>query len=237
MGRFANKIKITGPNIFLTHWWYLYHNIFHRCRLAGNPICNSNRASARFCSSSARGNDALISNNCGGISCSKDEALSPNCKCGHPYTGTLHFFSFSFTDLQNSSYYGILHGSLMSALLSHGLPVDSIKLINSTIDMFSYLKISLQIFPSSQDSFNRTSVSSIGYVLNRQPFKIELFGPFFFIDEQYCCFEGDDFVFFSLVHILFFPWILSFSIIITLYYLTLNLVLKVYFYSHIWSHR
>ncbi|KAL8527577.1 hypothetical protein ACS0TY_005436 [Phlomoides rotata] len=158
--------------------------------LAGNPICNTNGASAIFCSSSTRKNNVFPSNKCGGISCSRDKALSPSCKCGHPYTGTLHFFSFSFTDLRNFTYYGILHGSLMSALLSHGLPVDSINISNSTIDMYSYLKIPLQIFPSSQDSFNRTSVSSIGYLLNRQPFKIELFGPFFFIDEQYCCFEG-----------------------------------------------
>lgn len=160
-------------------------------RLVGNPVCNTNGATARFCSIEKRSNNLLPSNKCGAMSCSADEVLSPNCQCLHPYTGTLHFFSFSFTDLQNSTYYGILHGSLMSAFLSNGLPVDSVNLSNPTIDIYSYLQIPLQIFPSGQDSFNRTSISRIGYVLNRQPFPIQYFGPFFFIDEQYCCFAGN----------------------------------------------
>ncbi|KAI3445520.1 hypothetical protein Pfo_002185 [Paulownia fortunei] len=158
--------------------------------LVGNPVCNTNGATEKFCSIEKRSNNLLPSNKCGAMSCSGNEALSSNCQCSHPYTGTLHFFSFSFTDLQNSTYYSILRGSLMSAFLSNGLPVDSVILSNPTIDIYSYLQIPLQIFPSGQDSFNRTSISTIGFLLNRQPFQIQYFGPFFFIDEQYCCFTG-----------------------------------------------
>ncbi|GER38925.1 leucine-rich repeat protein kinase family protein, partial [Striga asiatica] len=161
--------------------------------LVGNPVCNINGPPARFCSVGTRGNDLSLSNNCGAISCGANEVLSPNCLCLHPYTGTLHFFSFGFTDLQNSTYFNILHGTLMSAFLSNGLPVDSVNFTNPTISDFSYMEVPLHIFPSGRDPFNRSLVSSIGSLLNRQLaplFPVRYFGPFYFVDEEYCCFEG-----------------------------------------------
>ncbi|PIN00784.1 Serine/threonine protein kinase [Handroanthus impetiginosus] len=160
--------------------------------LVGNPVCNTSKATARFCSIETHNNNLLPSSKCGAMSCSRDKVLSTKCQCSHPYTGTIHFFFFSFslTHLQNSTYYSTLYGSLMSAFLSNGLPVESVIINNPTINVFSYLQLPLQIFPSGQDSFNRSSVSRIGFLLNHQPFKIEYFGPFFFLDEQYCCFEG-----------------------------------------------
>lgn len=116
--------------------------------------------------------------------------LSPNCECAHPYTGIMHFFSFSFSDLQNLTYYTILHGVLMSEFRSRGIPVDSLNITNPNINSFSYLELTLLVFPSGKDVFDRTSVSNIGYVLNRQQFPIQYFGPFFFLDEQYCCLPG-----------------------------------------------
>lgn len=163
-------------------------------RLADNPICDGNGATEKFCSTQNRGNNHLPSSSCGAISCGRDEVLSPNCRCAHPYTGVLNFFSFSFSDLQNLSYYGVLQGSLMSAFLSRGLPVDSINLTNPTINIFSYLEITLQVFPSGQNSFDRASVSMIGFVLNRQQFPIPIdqyFGPLYFLDQKYCCFPGN----------------------------------------------
>ncbi|XP_073142267.1 leucine-rich repeat receptor protein kinase HPCA1-like [Henckelia pumila] len=160
--------------------------------LVGNPICTTAGATQKFCVIEKQNNSFSSPNNCGGKSCRRDEALSPTCQCSHPYTGTLHFFSFSFTDLQNSTYYNVLHGSIMSVLLANGLPVDSVILSNPTININSYLEISLQLFPSGQDAFNRTSVSMIGFLLNRQPFEIKYYGPFFFIDEPYCCFAGSN---------------------------------------------
>ncbi|XP_075492808.1 leucine-rich repeat receptor protein kinase HPCA1-like [Primulina tabacum] len=158
--------------------------------LVGNPICTTAGATQKFCTIEKQNNSFSSSNDCGGKSCRRDEALSRSCQCSHPYTGTLHFFSFSFTDFQNSTYYNELHGRIMNILLASGLPVDSVIVSNPTININSYLEISLQLFPSDQDSFNRTSVSGIGFLLNRQPFEIKYFGPFYFIDEPYCCFAG-----------------------------------------------
>ena len=80
----------------------------------------------------------------------------------------------------------------MSAFLANELPVDSVSLSNPTIDIYSYLQVRVQIFPSGQDRFNRTGVSMIGSLLNQQPFQLkDYFGPFFFIDESYCCFAGN----------------------------------------------
>lgn len=68
--------------------------------------------------------------------------------------------------------------------------MDSVNLSNPSIDAYSYLQFGLQIFPSGQDSFNRTAISTIGFLLNRQPFQLQYYGPFYFIDESYCCFSG-----------------------------------------------
>lgn len=79
----------------------------------------------------------------------------------------------------------------MSEFRSRGIPVDSLNITNPNINMFSYLELTLQVFPSGKDVFNGTSVSNIGYVLNRQQFAIQYFGPFFFLDDQYCCLPGN----------------------------------------------
>ncbi|KAE9456128.1 hypothetical protein C3L33_11971, partial [Rhododendron williamsianum] len=160
--------------------------------LAGNPICNGTNASRSYCSAHNSNSTSFIpSNNCPTTVCSSNEVLSPNCKCAFPLTGTLHFISFSFSNLENSTYYKFLVGTLMSALLSSHLPVDSVAVSDPTIDMYSYLQLTIQIFPSGQDEFNRTAVSGIGTLLNLQPFQIkDYFGPFFFISENYCCFAG-----------------------------------------------
>ncbi|KAK4378761.1 hypothetical protein RND71_000623 [Anisodus tanguticus] len=118
------------------------------------------------------------------MSCNSDKRLSPTCKCLYPYTGTLHFVSQSFSKLDNSSYFKTLAGSMMSAFLSNGLPVDSVSLSDPAVDVYSYLQIEAQIFPSTQDSFNHTSIPSIGYLLNRNPFQLQYFGPFFFTSED-----------------------------------------------------
>lgn len=110
--------------------------------------------------------------------------------CSHPQTGTLHFFSFSFSNLENLTYYRTLNGSLMAAFLSSGLPVDSVSVSDPTIDVNSYLQFRVQIFPLGQDTFNRTGYSDIGFLLNRQPFQLQYYGPFFYKADEYCCFGG-----------------------------------------------
>ncbi|KAK9054889.1 hypothetical protein SSX86_025968 [Deinandra increscens subsp. villosa] len=74
---------------------------------------------------------------------------------------------------------------------SRQLPVDSISLNNATVDEYKYLQYRLYIFPSSQEYFDRSSVSTIGTVINRQNFSLPFYGPMFFLDESYCCFPGN----------------------------------------------
>lgn len=124
------------------------------------------------------------------MSCRGNRVLSPTCQCANPYTGTLHFFSFSFSNHQNLTYYNTLNGTLMSVFLQSGLPVNSLIASNPMIDASNYLQFTLQIFPSGQDYFNRTSISSIGFLLNRQTFQLPYFGPFYFTDVPYCCLAG-----------------------------------------------
>ncbi|KAK3031341.1 hypothetical protein RJ639_035247 [Escallonia herrerae] len=160
--------------------------------LLNNPICEGTGKAARYCTIQKPGSPyIMLPDICTPVACSAEKILSLNCKCAHPYTGTMHFFSFSFSNLENSSYFKYLQGSLMSAFLANQLPVDSVSLSNPTIDLYSYLQFRLQIFPSGQDYFNRTVVSNIGYLLNRQVQIQDYFGPSFFIDEKYCCLPGN----------------------------------------------
>ncbi|PWA79140.1 protein kinase-like domain-containing protein [Artemisia annua] len=160
--------------------------------LVNNPVCEGTGAPGRYC---AAGNlnipNSLPEISCTPAHCSSNTMLSPNCKCTNPYTGTIYFFSHSFSNLDNITHYTILHDALMSAFQSNQLPVDSISITNATIDGFSYLQYRLNIFPSGQDYFTRSAVSSIGTVINRQQFILPHFGPLFFLDESYCCFPGN----------------------------------------------
>ncbi|KAL6989251.1 hypothetical protein U1Q18_015003, partial [Sarracenia purpurea var. burkii] len=69
---------------------------------------------------------------------------------------------------------------------SDQLPVDSVSLSNPYINTIEYFVLSLEVFPSSQSSFNRTGISEIGFVLSNQTFKPpHNFEPFFFIGDPY----------------------------------------------------
>ncbi|KAI3509114.1 hypothetical protein L1887_24140 [Cichorium endivia] len=158
--------------------------------LANNPICEGG-TTGRYC---ATGNriipNGLPSNSCNRMRCGSNKLLSPNCTCAHPYIGTITFLIHSFSNLDNTTYYTILHDELMSVFKSKQLPVESMSISNATVG--EYLHYTLHIFPSGQDRFNLSEVSSIGTVINRQhPDLINLprFGPFFFLDNPYCCFQ------------------------------------------------
>ena len=58
----------------------------------------------------------------------------------------------------------------MQTFRSYDLPVDSVSLSNSIIDSFGYLGLSLEVFPSGDDRFNKTGITMIGYVLNNLSF-------------------------------------------------------------------
>ncbi|CAK9168662.1 unnamed protein product [Ilex paraguariensis] len=159
-------------------------------KLVGNPICQGNGATERYCTIQ-KSNPSYITptNSCTAVVCRSDRILSPNCKCAYPYTGTLHFFSFSFSNLENSSYFRTLAESLMSAFQSNQLLVDSVSLSDPTVDVYSYLQFRLQIFPSALDHFNRTGISTVGFLLTNS-FPIPNYGSYSFKEESYCCFAG-----------------------------------------------
>lgn len=72
------------------------------------------------------------------------------------------------------------------------LPIDSISLSNPRKNNFEYLELSIQVFPSGKDRFNRSGVFLIGFVLSNQTYKPpSLFGPYSFIGDQYQYFAGN----------------------------------------------
>lgn len=124
--------------------------------------------------------------------CSSNRVSSPTCKCAFPYTGNIVFRAPSFSNLGNRTTYETLQKSLMQTFQNRQLPVESVSLSNPTKNLDDYLVIHLQVFPSTQDFFNRTGVSGIGFVLSNQTFKPpSSFGPFFFIGEGYKYFDGN----------------------------------------------
>ncbi|KAI3810502.1 hypothetical protein L1987_20118 [Smallanthus sonchifolius] len=156
-----------------------------------NPICEAGSIASYCAAPKPHIPTTSPSNGCQPRKCGSFKVYSPNCTCIIPYTGTITFFSHSFSNLDNATYHTTLINTLMSVFRSSKLPVDSISFSDVTINEYNYLLYRLHIFPSSQDYFNRSSVSSIGTVINRQLFNLPLFGPFYFLDESYCCFSGN----------------------------------------------
>ncbi|XP_059461837.1 leucine-rich repeat receptor protein kinase HPCA1-like [Corylus avellana] len=163
--------------------------------LEGNPTCeNTDQKTESYCNSSqSSSTNSIARNNCLQVSCSSDQVASPKCNCAYPYQGTLFFRALSSLDLGNSSYYVAVEESLMQTFQSYDLPVDSVSLSNPTIDSFGYLGLSLQVFPSGDDRFNKTGITMIGYVLNNLSFRPpRLFGPYFLIASIYDYYAGSN---------------------------------------------
>ncbi|XP_073122178.1 leucine-rich repeat receptor protein kinase HPCA1-like [Henckelia pumila] len=160
--------------------------------LVGNPICEEGTRDA-YCSitqQSFNNSYSTPAENCVPPLCASDQISSPKCKCAYPYTGTLVFRAPSFS-FGNSSVYNSLEQKLMVTFQSRSLPVDSVFLSNPTKNLDNYLELSLQVFPSGQDYFNRSGISGIGFILSNQTFKPPReFGPFYFIGNSYAFFPG-----------------------------------------------
>ncbi|XP_071694606.1 leucine-rich repeat receptor protein kinase HPCA1-like [Rutidosis leptorrhynchoides] len=160
--------------------------------LVNNTVCDVKEARDRFCAAEKPDVPYILPEKaCPSVRCRSNKVLSPNCICANPYTGTIYFFSHTFSDLDNTTYFTTLHDVLLSSFKSNQLPVDSISLSDPSIDEFKYLQYKLHIFPSGQDYFTRSAVSSIGTVINRQNISLPYFGPWFFLDDTYCCFPGN----------------------------------------------
>ncbi|KAJ4836817.1 hypothetical protein Tsubulata_045001 [Turnera subulata] len=161
--------------------------------LVDNPICQEiTEATKSYCIDSPT-NSSYVTHqrNCVPAKCFSDQISSPNCKCAYPFTGVLLFRAPSFSGLGTSSLYASLENSLLYSFYSLQLPVDSVSLSNPRKGSNEHLELNLGVFPSSQDHFNQTEVSAIGFALANQTFKPpEQFGPFFFIADTYEPFAG-----------------------------------------------
>ncbi|KAF8019249.1 hypothetical protein BT93_G0044 [Corymbia citriodora subsp. variegata] len=160
--------------------------------LVGNPVCQETGAAGQsYCTIPQSNTSSYLTppNNCVPAVCNSNQTSSPNCKCSYPYTGTLAFRAPSFSGLGNSTYFEILASSMMISFKSYQLPVDSVSLSDPRKDSSDYLELNLAVFPSEGASFNRTGINSVGFVLSNQTYKpSNLFGPFYFIGDQYTYF-------------------------------------------------
>ncbi|XP_059440378.1 leucine-rich repeat receptor protein kinase HPCA1-like [Corylus avellana] len=162
--------------------------------LEGNPTCEkTDQKTENYCNSSqSSSTNSMPRNNCLQVSCSSDQIASPKCRCAYPYKGTLFFRALSSLDLGNSSYYVAVEESLMQTFKSYDLPVDSVSLSDPIIDSFGYLGLSLEVFPSGDDRFNKTGITMIRYVLNNLSFRPpRLFGFYFLIGSTYDYYKGN----------------------------------------------
>ncbi|XP_057804439.1 leucine-rich repeat receptor protein kinase HPCA1 isoform X1 [Salvia miltiorrhiza] len=166
------------------------HNV--QIVLVGNPICDEGRTES-YCKIPEQSDPTYSTplENCAPLPCTSDRVFSPSCKCAYPYTGTLFFRAPSFSNYGNSSIFASLQKNMKASFQSHGLPVDAVSLSNPTKNIDNYLLLSLQIFPSGLDYFNRTGISAIGFMLSNQTFKPpKEYGPFYFIGNSYPYFAG-----------------------------------------------
>lgn len=80
----------------------------------------------------------------------------------------------------------------MSFFQKHTTSVDSVSLSNPDKGSSEYLHITLAVFPSGRDHFNRTEISDIGFALSNQTYKPpKSFGPYYFIGDQYESYSGN----------------------------------------------
>nr|GLL37553.1 probable leucine-rich repeat receptor-like protein kinase At5g49770 isoform X3 [Ipomoea trifida] len=161
--------------------------------LSGNPICRGNKATEKYCIVQKNNSTLLSLNYCSPAQdCDSGKIRSPTCMCSHPQTGTLHFFSYSFSNFENWAQHIRNDRSLISAFLDGGLDVDSISVSDPTIDVYSCLQFRVQVFPIGKYTFERTEVSDISFLFNYQDFPLQQYRPYFYIADDYCCFGGNE---------------------------------------------
>ena len=74
----------------------------------------------------------------------------------------------------------------METLQSFALPVDSVSLSNPTVNSHGNIELSLEVFPSSQECFNQTTITMVGFALNNLSFEPpRSFGPFYLMAYTY----------------------------------------------------
>ncbi|GAB4848579.1 hypothetical protein Ancab_003285 [Ancistrocladus abbreviatus] len=161
--------------------------------LVGNPYCQETGVAGNYCSVSQQSNVSYSTQpkNCTPANCTDGQISSPNCKCAYPYTGTLVFRAFYAPVFGSTSNFLSLESSLTQTLKSLSFPVDSVSLSNAVEDVYGNLKILLEIFPAGQVRFNKTGISTLGFLLSNQTYKLpNEFGPYSFIANNYTGFAA-----------------------------------------------
>ncbi|ERM99804.1 probable leucine-rich repeat receptor-like protein kinase At5g49770 [Amborella trichopoda] len=152
--------------------------------LVGNPACDAQLAQSSYCDTPK----PLVpystpQQNCAQDLCPPTLRANPTCGCAAPYTGTLVFRAPLFSDTTNTTLFQSLEVQLQTKL---HVPPGSVSLQNPTMDSESYMQVQLYIFPTDEQQFNRSEVSTLGFRLSNQTFKPPpSFGPFFFIANPY----------------------------------------------------
>ncbi|KAK1386295.1 putative leucine-rich repeat receptor-like protein kinase [Heracleum sosnowskyi] len=161
--------------------------------LVDNPVCQESGETGSYCTApepNVQYTTQFI--DCTPTTCQADKISSPKCQCAYPYMGTLYFRAPSFSDLGNVTMFESLQNTMLRVLQANQVPVDSILLKNPTKNLKDYLVLSLEVFPSGVDRFNRTGISRTGFMLSNQTFKPPHgFGPFFFDADVYKYFPGE----------------------------------------------
>lgn len=154
--------------------------------LVGNPVCTAALANTNYCQLQQPTTKTYSTSlaNCGGKSCPPEQKLSPqSCECAYPYEGTMYFRGPSFRELSNAT---VFHSLEMSLWVKLGLTPGSVFLQNPFFNIDDYLQVQVALFPSGEESFNRSEVQRIGFELSNQTYKPpKEFGPYYFIASPY----------------------------------------------------
>lgn len=121
---------------------------------------------------------------CATIQCPREQSLNPrSCRCAYPYQGVMYFRNPKFRDVSNSTIFRELESDMWTKL---GLLPESVFLQNIFLDSDSYMRVQIELFPSTGMYFNISEVGRIGFDLSNQTFKPpKIFGPYYFIAFPY----------------------------------------------------
>ncbi|XP_062176311.1 leucine-rich repeat receptor protein kinase HPCA1-like isoform X2 [Alnus glutinosa] len=188
---YSSKLQLVDlQNNSIVHEVYSAGGYNKNLILVHNPICNPPDATKSYCAVSQSNTPPYSTpsnHSCPPAQCTSDQISSPNCQCAYAYSGTLVFRAPNFLDLGISSYYLELQSTLMQRFKDCSLPVDSVSLRNPIKDSSTMnLNLSLDVFPSGQDHFNRTEILNIGSLFSSHTFTPPTgFGSYYFLANPY----------------------------------------------------
>ncbi|XXG59734.1 hypothetical protein AAC387_Pa04g1764 [Persea americana] len=143
-------------------------------KLSGNPVCNSNLLAIEYCQNQHHLSSLYSTSDadCGTTTCPSGQMHGPqSCDCTYPYKGTLNFNAPCSRDLSNSSAFQSLENRIGEVL---GLTPGSVSLQVLGFNKEDYLRVQLELFPSTGKYFNRSEILKFGYHLSYQTYQVPL---------------------------------------------------------------